>query len=197
MTSLSFRVRETNREMQKDLKTLFGTDHGLDEKSVEFLTNALEKSNLPGFDYIEFKLSIGALAQMNMDEATAFKSSFATASIVGLTKMKLLETAEHYKKVLKDEKAQFDVALQNQMQQRVASKQQEVIKLKDQIAKHEEKIAQLKAQISKFQATIDGADAQIDEAKAKIDNTRESFESTHQSILNQIEKDIENIQKYL
>lgn len=183
--------------MQKDLKALFGKDHGLDHKSVEFLTNALEKSNLPGFDYIEFKQSLGALAEMNMDEATAFKSSYATASTVGLTKMKLLETAEHYKKVLKDEKAQFDVALQNQMQQRVASKQQEVIKLKDQITKHEEKIAQLKEQIAKFQATIDGADAQIADAKAKIDSTRESFEHTHQSILNQIEKDIENIQKYL
>jgi chromosome segregation ATPase len=183
--------------MMKDLKALFGKDHGLDQKSVEFLTNALEKSNLPGFDYIEFKQSLSALAQMNMDEATAFKSSFATASTVGLTKMKLLETAEHYKKVLKDEKAQFDVALQNQMQQRVASKQQEVIKLKDQIAKHEEKITQLREQIAKFQSTLDGADAQIEAAKEKIDQTQDSFERTHQSILNQIEKDIENIQKYL
>ena len=181
----------------KDLKTLFGKDHGLDQKSVEFLTNALEKSNIPGFDYIEFKQSLGALAQMNMDEATAFKSSFATASTVGLTKMKLLETAEHYKKVLKDEKAQFDVALQNQMQQRVASKQKEVIKLKEQITKHEEKIAQLREQIAKFQSTLDGADAQIEAAKEKIDHTQDSFERTHQSILNQIEKDIENIQKYL
>lgn len=183
--------------MQKDLKTLFGKDHGLDQKSVEFLTNALEKSNLPGFDYIEFKQSLSALAAMNMDEMTAFKSAFATASTVGLTKMKLLETAEHYKKVLKDEKSQFDVALQNQMQQRVAGKQKEVEKLRSQIQQHEDKIAQLKEQISKFQATIDGADAQIDAAKQKINATQTNFETTHQSILNQIEKDIANIQTYL
>ncbi len=183
--------------MQKDLKTLFGKDHGLDQKSVEFLTNALEKSNLPGFDYIEFKQSLGALAQMNLDEETAFKSAFATASTVGLTKMKLLETAEHYKKVLKDEKTQFDVALQKQMSQRVASKEQEIEKLKEQITKHEEKIAQLREQIDKYQSTIDGADAQIQKAKQKIDSTRISFEGTHQSIINQVEKDIENIQRYL
>jgi len=183
--------------MQKNLKTLFGKDHGLDQKSVEFLTNALEKSNLPGFDYIEFKQSLIALAQMNMDEATSFKSAFATASTVGLTKMKLLETAEHYKKVLKDEKSQFDVALQNQMQQRVAGKQGEVEKLKGQIAKHEEKIAELREQIAKFQTTIDGADAKIEEAKQKINATQTNFERTHQSILNQIEKDITNIQTYL
>lgn len=183
--------------MQKDLKTLFGKEHGLDQKSVEFLTTALEKSNLPGFDYIEYKQSLGALAQMNMDEVTAFKSAFATASTVGLTKMKLLETAEHYKKVLKDEKAQFDVALQNQMQQKVAGKQKEVEKLKEQIAQHEAKITQLKEQISKYQTTIDGADAQINAAKEKINSTQVSFEHSHQSILNQIERDIENIQKYL
>lgn len=183
--------------MEKDLKAIFGTDHGLDQKSVEFLTSALQKSNLPGFDYIEFKQSLSALAAMNMDEATAIKSAFATASTVGLTKIKLLETAEHYKKVLKDEKSQFDVALQNQMKQRVESKQNEILTLKDQIKQHQDKIAQLQAQISKFQATIDGADTKIEEARNKINSTRVNFENTHQSILNQIEHDIANIQKHL
>ena len=40
--------------MQKDLKNIFGTTTGLDDKSMEFLTAALAKNNLPGFDYLEF-----------------------------------------------------------------------------------------------------------------------------------------------
>jgi septal ring factor EnvC (AmiA/AmiB activator) len=179
------------------LKTIFGKDHGLDQKSVDFLTKALEKSNLPGFDYIEFKQSLDALSKLNMDEETAFKSAFATASTVGLTKPKLLETAAHYKKVLANEKTQFDSALQKQVEQKVAGKELELKKLKDQIVKHQEKIQQLQDQIAKFQKTIDGADAQIDAARKKIESTRDGFEHTHQSILNQIEKDIENIKKYL
>lgn len=179
------------------MKTIFGKDHGLDQKSVDFLTKALEKSNLPGFDYIEFKQSLDALSKLNIDEATAFKSAYATASTVGLTKTKLLETAGHYKKVLANEKAQFDSALQKQIEQKIAGKEGEVNKLKDQIVKHQEKIQQLKDQIAKFQKTIDGADAQIDADRKKIESTREGFEHTHQSILNQIEKDIENIKKYL
>ena len=179
------------------MKTIFGKDHGLDQKSVDFLTKALEKSNLPGFDYIEFKQSLDALSNLNMDEETAFKSAFATASTVGLTKTKLLKTAGHYKKVLANEKSQFDAALQNQVEQKVAGKESEVKKLKDQIAKHEEKIKQLQDQVAKFQKTIDGADAQIEAARKKIDKTRDGFEHTHRSILNQIEKDIENINKYL
>ena len=179
------------------MKTIFGKDHGLDQKSVDFLTKALEKSNLPGFDYIEFKQSLDALSKLNIEEEMAFKSAFATASTVGLTKTKLLETAEHYKKVLANEKAQFDSALHKQVQQKVAGKEGEVKKLKDQIVKHQEKIQQLQDQLAKFQKTIDGADAQIDAARKKIESTREGFERTHQSILNQIDKDIENIKKYL
>ena len=77
--------------MQKDLKNIFGSTTGLDDKSMEYLTSALAKNNLPGFDYLEFKQSLGALASLNMDEATAYKSAFATASTVGLTKEKLLK----------------------------------------------------------------------------------------------------------
>ncbi len=183
--------------MQKNLKSLFGKDHGLDQKSIEYLTKALEKNNLPGFDYLEYKLSLGALSGMITDEGTAFKSAFATASTMGLTKSKLLETANHYKNILVKEKVQFGQAMQNQMQQRVASKEQEVEKLKAQIIKHREKIEQLEAQISKFQSTIDGADALIAEARQKIEGTRDNFEYAHQSIINEIDKDMANINTYL
>ena len=179
------------------MKTIFGKDHGLDQKSVDFLTKALDRSNLPGFDYIEFKQSLDALSKLNLEEETAFKSAFATASTVGLTKTKLLQTAGHYKNVLANEKTQFDSALHKQIEQKVAGKEGEVNKLKDQIVKHQEKIKQLQDQIAKFQKTIDGADAQIDAARKKIESTRDGFVYTHQSILNQIDVDIENIKKYL
>lgn len=183
--------------MQKDLKKVFGNTHGLDNKSVEFLTNALEKHNLPGFDYIEFKQSLFALGEMGMDENTAFKSAFTTASTVGLTKNKLLETANHYKSVLTKEKVQFDQAMSNQIKQKVAGKREEVEKMKQQIQMHRDKIAQLEEQITKYQKTVDNADAEINAAKAKIEETQKGFEFTHQSILNQIAKDVENINKYL
>ncbi|MEO1514936.1 MAG: hypothetical protein AAFV95_07980 [Bacteroidota bacterium] len=183
--------------MQKDLKDLFGNDHGLDEKSVGFLTKALEKNNLPGFDYLEFKLSLVALSKMQMDEITAIRSAFATASTMGLTKEKLLKTADHYRKVIIQEKSQFEMAMNNQIQQKIGGKQQEVEKLKVQIEKHREKILQLQDQINKYQATVDGADAQMAEARQKIESTREGFELTHQSILNQIDRDIENMKNNL
>ena len=139
--------------MSKNLNALFGENHLLDEKSVSFLTAALEKNNLPGFDYIEIKQSLAALANLNMDEATAIKSAFATAATVGLTKDKLLETALHYKKILDGEKSKFATAMQNQMTKNIAGKQKEVETLKQQIIKHKEQIQKLEAQIAKFQKT--------------------------------------------
>lgn len=183
--------------MQKDLKKVFGNTHGLDDKSVDFLTSALEKNNLPGFDYIEFKQALAALGAMEMEEAMAFKSAFTTAATVGLTKSKLLETATHYKSVLSKEKSQFDRAMQNQITQKVAGKKEEVEKMRQQITAHRQKIAQLEEQIGKYQRTVDNADAEINAAREKIEATQKGFEYTHQSILNQIDKDIENINKYL
>ena len=183
--------------MSKNLKALFGENHLLDEKSVSFLTDALEKNNLPGFDYIEFKQSLAALAKMNMDEATAMKSAFATAATVGLTKEKLLETATHYKKILDGEKLKFDNAMQNQMTKNIAGKQKEVETLKIQIEKHKEHIQQLQKQIEKYQKTIDSADEKISAARTKIEQAKEKFEFAHQSVMNQIEKDIEGIEKFI
>ncbi|MCB0585931.1 MAG: hypothetical protein KDD06_11480 [Phaeodactylibacter sp.] len=183
--------------MQQNVKTLFNAGKGLDERSINSLTKALEKSNLQGFDYIEFKQSLGKLQAMDMDEATAYKSAFVTASTMGLTKEKLLKTAEHYKKVLFNEKQQFDQALQKQMQQRVESKRTEVEKMKKQVEEYKAKIQQLEEKIAQAQNTIDHADEHIQAAREKIETTKEAFESALRSILNEIDKDIENINTIL
>jgi len=183
--------------MKKSLKDLFGDHHGLDSKSVVFLMKALEKNNLPGFDYIEFKQALSALSKMDMDLGTAIKSAFVTGSTVGLTKEKLLESALHYAKIIAEEKVQFQKAVEKQIQQKVGGKLKEVEKLKKQIKDHQEKIKQLQAQVEKFQKTVDSADSQVETATEKIKATQSGFEQTHRSILNQIELDIANFEKYL
>ena len=183
--------------MQKKLKSLFGSHHGLDEKSIDFLTKALEKNNLPGFDYIEFKQSLAALTDLDMSEEKAFKSAFATASTMGLTKDKLLKTADHYRVVLSKEKEQFDAALEKQVNRKVNAKLEEVKKLEKQIQDWKEKVRALNEKIEKSQAVIDNAEGHIKAAREKIEGTKENFEHTMQSILNEIDKDVESIEKYL
>lgn len=181
--------------MSKDIQSLFGEQHLLDEKSVKFLTSALEKNNLPGFDYIEFKQSLHNMKGMGIDEDTAVKTAFATAMTVGLTKDKLIKTANHYREVLNGEEKQFAVALQKQMNSRVQAKAKEVEKLKKQVETHKAKIAELEKKIAQASAVIEKADDDIARTTEMLETTGKNFKDTLQALVNEIDKDIQLIQK--
>ena len=179
------------------MKNLFGNNHGLDEKSVDFISKAIEKANLPGFDYVEFKQAVTNLATMNLEESMAFKSVFATAMTLGLTKDKLVETANHYKSVVQKEKEQFDVASQKQQDSKIGSNLKQVDDLRYKIGDNETKIKELQSEIDAARNKIRELDYEREQSHVKIEEAKTKFLFTHQSILNQIDKDIENIQQYL
>lgn len=168
-----------------------------DQKSVDFLENALTKQIQPGFDYLKFKQSIEQLASLKLDGPTSLKSAFATASTMGVTKDSLLQSARHYLTVLGEEKKQFDQALNNQVQQRIDSKRDELTKLQQQIEEHRRQIAKLEKQIVEFQDKIARSDEEVAEAKASIEQTKMKFENTYQQFVSAIEQDITAIQQNL
>lgn len=177
-------------------KSLFSAD-GLDERSLEFLATAIEKNNLPGFDYFEFKRAIVSLIQMKLDEVTAHKSAFTTAATVGVTKDKLIETAGYYKNVVEKEKEQFDKALENQNSTKITARQEEVKRLRDQIERHKTEIARLQDEVAGYLNQIDQAENAVKLEGEKLEKARAAFEKTHQAVVLQIDKDIENMHKHL
>jgi phage-related protein len=179
------------------MKDFFGENHNLDEKSMESLITALERENLPGFDYLEFKQALARLGSLNMEESLIFKSAFATASTIGVTKDKLLKTAGHYKNVLAKEKKSFDAAMNKQVKAKVEGKRKEVEALKKKLALYEAKINELEQLKVKATKTINTADETIKNAQDGIDKVKTRFETTLKALLNQIDKDIEDIGKYL
>lgn len=179
------------------ISQLLGLESSADQKSVEFLENAMIKETQPGFDYLKFKQSIEQLAGLKLDPSTSFKSAFATASTMGVTKDSLLQSARHYLTILGEEKKQFDQALNNQVQQRIDSKKDELQQLQQQIDDHKRQIARLEKQILEFQDKIARSDEEVAEAKASIDQTKIKFENTYQQFVSAIETDITAIQQNL
>ncbi len=179
------------------MKDFFGENHNLDEKSMESLVTALERENLPGFDYLEFKQALARLGNLGMEEEMVFKSAFATASTIGVTKEKLLKTATHYKNVLAKEKKSFDAAMNKQVKAKVDGKRKEVEMLKKKLAQYEAKIKELETLKKRATETINTADETIQNAQTGIDKVKTRFESTLKALLNQIDKDIEDISTYL
>ena len=183
--------------MSAKLANMFGGLDNLDKKSVSFLLKAIEENNIPGFDYLEFKLALNGLKAMDMDDTTAIKSAFTTGSTVGLTKSKLINSAEHYKKVLMQEKSQFDTALKNQMSQRVHGKKEQKEKLTTKIEAYRAKITELEAEILKYQDKLNNADSEINAAREKIEDTRDKFEKTFEDFMDQIDRDIMTLKDVL
>ncbi len=175
---------------------LFKSLEGLDGKSISYLSNAIEKNNLKGFDYLEFKKSVVAMAGM-LDEETAIKSAFATAVNMGLTKDKLLQSIEHYKNVLSKEKRQFDDALKAQTEQKINNKREEKLQLKEHIVNLKKKIAEVESKISAYQERIDNSDAEIASAEAKINETKSKFEAAFTKFNDEISSDFNTINTIL
>jgi chromosome segregation ATPase len=179
------------------ISQLLGLGSSADQKSVDFLENAMIKQTQPGFDYLKFKQSVDQLAGLKLDTSTALKSAFVTASTMGVTKESLLQSARHYLTILGEEKNQFDQALTNQVQQRIDSKKSELQNLQQQIEEHRRQIAKLEKQILEFQEKIARSDEEVAEAKSSIDQTKLKFENTYQQFVSAIELDITAIQQNL
>jgi hypothetical protein len=179
------------------MKNLFGDTNGIDEKSLESLFKALERNTLSGFDYLKFKSAVISLSQLNLDETIALKSAFMTAAAGGLTKEKLLETAQHYRAVIVKEKDLFDDATERHRDQRVGEKLKQVAIHKQLIVDNELKIKQLQEEIEKATAQVREADFEIEQAIQKIEEAKGKFGLAHQTILGQIEKDLQRMQSVL
>lgn len=175
--------------MTINLKDLFEVTEEAHDKSLMKLLTAIKEGQQKDFDYLKFKQSYKSLCAMGMDEATAAKSSYLTASTMGLTKDKLLLTVQHYKNILNREKEQFAVALKNQIANNVDAKSLEVNKLTEKIEQNKRKAEQLLKEQAIIEAEILNLKESANEALSKIETTRDQFKATFDMLYAEIEED--------
>ena len=172
-------------------------DGTVNEKFMKALFTAMEGSNLDGFDYFEFKLSLQNLANMPMDEATRYKSAFAMASTMGATPNKLVNSALHYIEILKNEQVKFSQAAENQRVAQVGNKQGQVENLEAVIHQKAEQIKRLSDEIAQHQKDVTQLKDDIAQSTVKVAQTQKDFEATYQSLVSQLERDVINMKNYL
>ena len=167
------------------------------QKFIAVLLEAMEKNNLDGIDYLEYKQSLESLEKMTMDEATRYKSAFAMAQTMGADPAKLMESAEHYISILEQEKNKFTDASKNQMSQKVAARDEEIRTLKGQIKEMADQILQLNEAIEANKKAVEKLEKQKNAAEAKVQQTSARFEASFDAVMSQIKTDIANMKKYL
>lgn len=184
--------------MTTDLRDLFRGTEGLDEKSVNALLKAIKKNyDNKTFDFLKFKQSVKSLLKLDMDQPTSYKSAFATASTMGLSKESLLSSANRYIYSLEQERESFAEALLKQKEIKVEGRKSEVQDFVKKIENHKDKIKQLEREIEIFQNRIDTVDQDVAAAQSKIDVTKEKFLKVYDVLTNEIKEDINSIKQFL
>lgn len=178
-------------------KSVTSETGNIDQKIVEKLLQAIEKNNLEGFDYLEYKKSLKALEKMPMDEATKYRSAFATASTMGVTFDKLLETTKFYIGVLNKEKQEFSNTFKNQFNDKVSGREREIEEIGVVVKEKSSRIKTLTDEIIEHEKQIQILKNKLEESNAKIIKTQSDFKQSYDHLKSQLEGDIVKMQKYL
>jgi len=168
-----------------------------DEKFINRLLGALEEHNVEGFDYLEYKQSLQNLGNVEMDEATKFRSALAMAKTMGATNTKLIDSASHYLKVLGKEEAKFLEAFKSQQSRQVSNRNQQIENLQKGIAQREAQIKKLQEEIEAAKKSLEEQKSSISQANAKVEATKNSFYHAYHIVVQQIADDLEKMKKYL
>ena len=185
-----------------DTKSSDTTNHidGEDvKKFVNVLFSALEKSNLEGFDYLEFMQSITNLKEQKItgDEQKLFQTAYAMAKTMNIEKDKLLSTGQHYLSILESEKNNFYNSLNSTAKTKLNEKNDEINALNKKIEENQRQIAKLRDELQNDQNRLRSITEEFAQAETKVQSVKNGFNSAFYSLSNKIKTDLEKISKYL
>lgn len=183
--------------MTIELATLFDLKEGLNEKMVNFMLQAIRNKHEAGLDYLRFKQSVKNLMAMNMDEMTAVKSAYVTASTMGLDKQNLLTSIQSYQAIVNSERDKFIETLKKQIDSQVEEPKNSIGKTRDQIESHKNKIAQLEQEIKMMTEKISELEAEIATSEEKIEKTRQEFLDVYETFSNSLKEDQQHFEGLL
>jgi hypothetical protein len=149
-----------------------------------------DKANLPGPDYFEFSKMCQAMGSLTED--VRITAAFNGLQVQGLDKQKLLDSAVHYIKIIDEDSAKFNSAIDGKLLAEASFKKSQAEEKLISVAKKNEMIAQLQAEILKEtqeseQLKIEGLDIER-KATEKVTTYKAVCEARKTSITSDIEK---------
>ncbi len=196
-TSKKNEGKRNDKDTGKTVRSVVESSGEVDQRIVNTLFKAIERSNIQGFDYLEFKQSVKGLEKMVTDEATRFKSAFATASTIGVTMDKLVKSATHYAGILDKEKSQFIQAANDQSNNLIEKRKVELQDLLKSLEEKKKAIERMQEDLLKGEKKIKVIQDGIKNSTVKIENTKRNFEASWTFLKDQIISDINKMKTYL
>lgn len=171
----------------------------IDRKFVEHFVDLLEKANLPGPDYFEFKQALQSMDSLGLGEEKQFQAAWASFKAMGGIKDNtiLKTSADQYLAILNKDRESFLKDVEKAIKERVGSLTDEVKKLEDNNLAYAQEIANLQKKIDENKNRLGQISGEVSEQSAKLNANRDSFEITYQSFVEQINADLNKINQYL
>jgi predicted nucleic acid-binding Zn-ribbon protein len=164
------------------------------QKFEEHFDQLLKNANLPGPDYHEFNQVLDTLEAHIPDERARMSAAFATLAIQGLTKDKLISSAQTYIDVIEKDRTGFEGALKAKMAAEVDGRKKQIDDLQKQIAENSRQIQLLTKDISDCQEKIKALTGDIGESEARIRANEGAYLAACDAMIGKIKSDIEKAQ---
>lgn len=180
------------------VSNIAGTAH-IDRKFVEHFVDLLEKANLPGPDYFEFKQALQSMETLDLGEEKQFQAAWASFKAMGGIKdHSILKTsADQYLAILTKDRASFLQDVEKAIKDRVGSLTDEAKKLEDNNLAYAKEVENLQKKIDDNKSRLGQISGEVSEQSAKLNANRDSFEITYTSFVEQINADLNKINQYL
>jgi hypothetical protein len=167
------------------------------DKFEKHFEKLFDQANLPGPDYYEFMKMMETLEAHIKDEKARLSATFASLSIQGLTKEKLIDTASKYKEVISHDKQQFEKMANDKSEKDIGQKRKELLNLEEMVVRHSEMIQKLTKEITESQATMGKLKSIITEEETRLAKNKQGYLLASEAMMRKISDDISKIQTTL
>jgi len=160
-------------------------------KFVKHFDELFDGANMPGPDYYEFIKMSEAMG--NLPENVKYPAVFNALKIQGLTKAGLLNSAQEYIKIIDNDAAQFNAAIDQKVVSGIEASKKNVEDLKKTIQSKTEMIAALQNEIAQHTQEIQNSTLSIQEEENKLMVKISSYKIACDAKKSSITSDIQKI----
>jgi hypothetical protein len=165
------------------------------KKFMQHFDELFDQANLPGPDYYEFAKMCQAMSALPDD--TKFVAAFSGLQVQGLTKAKLLESAQHYIAIIDEDAAKFNTAIDQKILADVKQKRDNIEKKKKSLSDKVQLIAQLQAELTNDNTEITSLTADADDQERKATTKGAIYKQACQTRKDQISGDLTKINTHI
>lgn len=171
----------------------------IDTKFVGHFADVLQKANVEGPDYFEFRETLKSLAAIGLDEGKQYQAAWASfRAMTGQANTTVLtNTANQYLTALNADREQFLKSVEAALAERVGGLQNEQKQLQTDNETLQKQIADLQTRLTANTDRLSKLGGEMTEQNQKLTQNRQNFEATYASFTTQIKQDVANIQTYL